>query len=157
MGKVRTEIVYFVLAAVFLFISIPLLPSSLLLKPQSIAVDAENITFVRKVTLPVNAHWSVEFERMSPPPPIRRVDCDQNGDAYFERRNGRAVTFAHECDFNGKVAAEWEVRMCWEVSVAVLHMRPVCMTKMFFPHASELGEQLDAIQLELNALKGARQ
>ena len=159
MGKVRLEIIYFVTAAVFLFLAVPLMPSSLLLKPRAIVVDAENIMFTRDVVVPVHAHWTVEFERMSPPPPIRRVDCDQSGEAHFEKRNGVPVTFAHDCDFNGTVAAEWQVRMCWEVAVTILHMRPVCMTKTFFPHAAEmgeLGEQLEALRLELNVLKEAQ-
>lgn len=153
MGKVRAEVIYFGAAALFLFLAVPLLPSSLLLQPQSITVDAENITFTREVIVPVNAIWLVEFERMAPPPPFRRVDCDQKGDAYFERRDGAPVTFAHGCDFNGLIAAEWQVRMCWEVAVTILHMRPVCMTKTFFPHAASLGNQLRDIQRELDELK----
>jgi len=152
-GKVRLEVIYFLAASVFLFLAVPLMPSSLLLKPQAITVDAENIMFTRDVVVPVQAHWTVEFERISPPPPIRMVSCDQSGEAHFEKRNGVPVTFAHDCDFNGAVAAEWQVRMCWEVAVTVLHMRPVCMTKTFFPHATELGEQLDEIRKELQQIK----
>jgi len=155
-GKVRAEVIYFTAAVLLLALAVPLMPSSLLLKPQTIIVDDENIIFTRKVTLPVNAHWSVEFERLSPSPPLRLVSCDQSGDAYFEVRDGLPVTFAHGCDFNGEIAAEWELRMCWEVSVATLYMRPVCKTKTFFPHAEELGQQLDSIKLELQQLKEDR-
>ena len=157
MGKVRSEITYFVFALIVLVISVPLLPSSLILKPESISLDSEHISFTRKMMLPLDAHWSVEFEKISPPPPIRRVDCDQSGEAHFEKRYGLPVIFKHNCDFGDDVAAEYLLRMCWQVNVAALHMRPVCMTKTFFPHASELGEQLDAIQRELKILKEASQ
>ena len=156
MGKVRAEVIYFTAAALVLALAVPLMPSSLLLKPQTIIVDDENIIFTRKMTMPVYAHWSVEFERLSPLPPIRLVSCDQSGDAYFEVRDGLPVTFSHGCDFNGEIAAEWELRMCWEVSVAMLDMRPVCKTKTFFPHAKDLGEQLDSIKLELQRLKDSQ-
>ena len=102
----------------------------------------------------VNTYWM--SKRLSPLPPIRLVSCDQSGDAYFEVRDGLPVTFQHGCDFNGEIAAEWELRMCWEVSVAMLDMRPVCKTKTFFPHAKDLGEQLDSIKLELQQLKEDR-
>lgn len=156
MGKIRTEIIYFVLALVVIFISVPLLPSSLLLKPESISVEEENISFTRSVLFPVNAHWSLEFERMTPIPPIRRVDCDQSGDAHFEVRYGRPVIFAHNCTFDGQADSEWELRMCWEVSVVMLNMRPVCKVKTFYPLASELSKQLSIMRQEINELRSTR-
>ena len=153
MAKVRQEILYFAAALVSLFLVVPLLPSSLILTPESIAIQGDEIVFTRTVLFPVNAFWTHEFERLTPPPPVRRVECDQSGEAHFERRNGDPITYAHGCTFD-RLASEWELRMCWEVEVLGLRMRPVCKTRTFFPNAAQLGEKIKAIQRELEELKG---
>ena len=161
MGKmISKEFFYFLLAAAVLVLSIPILPSRLILKPVSLSVDADNIVFVRDILVPVTAHWSHEFERITPPPPVRSVECDRSGSAHFEKRNGNPVTYAHGCTFGdgspSALSSEWEVRMCWEVEMLGLRMRPVCMTRTFFPNAVKLGEQLEMIQRQVETLQMER-
>ena len=106
MGKIMSHIAPIILALIVLVFVIPALPSSLILQPISVTVDGDKIILSRKVTFPVSASWTREFERISPPPPENYPECSTEGRAFYERRT-TPIVYKHGCKFDGPVNAQW--------------------------------------------------
>jgi len=124
----RKEFLYLGLALAILFFSIPLMPSSIFFKPVYVILEGEDIIFQRDVLFPLSANWTQELERLLPLPTEARIDCYQSGLAHFEKRNGTPIIYKHNCVFGNETKEVWELRMCWEVRISQLYMRPVCIT-----------------------------
>jgi len=141
-----------ILAMLVLLFVIPALPSSLILQPISATVDGDKIIFNRSVTFPVNAHWTNEFERISPPPPENHPECATQGRSWYERRT-TPIVYKHGCTFDGPVNAQWLYRGCWQVNAIFGRLRPVCLTTTFFPNAGAALQEQQVLQNQVERLE----
>ena len=123
---------YLVLAIVVLALTLPFLPTRLLIQPQSITVVGDQVIYDRTVTVPVTGHWIHEVERITPPPPVAALECSRSGTAHYERRTTPLI-YAHDCDFSGPAGSVWLYRSCVSAQVFGLELRPTCITTTFQP------------------------
>jgi len=131
---------YLAIAVILLFVMIPLLPSSLLLQPESLTVDGMTVRFVRDVTIPVNAEWE---EVYSDPTGLRVSECTRRGIDTYEDRDSEPVLWLRGCPQleSGFMTA------CWSVlsPISGRPLRPVCREAIIVPPVSLIEEQSEAI------------
>ena len=116
--RILNQAGYLALAIIFLSLALPLMPTRLLIQPQSITVVGDQVIYDRTVTVPVTGHWIHEVERITPPPPVAALECSRSGTAHYERRTTPLI-YAHDCDLTGPAGSVWLYRSCVSAQVLV--------------------------------------
>ena len=157
-GFIENTWVFFISVLLLTFL---LLPTTLLIKPQSITVVGETVVLERKVLFPIHGKWLHEFENLTQK--RAALECYETGEAWYERRS-EPLTFRHGCDFAlySNPGDEWMFRSCWQAIVIFnFRLRQTCLTTSFFPDASSsiveqraIAEELKALREEVKELKG---
>ena len=130
--RILNQAGYLALALIFLALALPLMPTRLLIQPQSITVVGDQVIYDRTVTVPVTGHWIHEVERITPPPPVAALECSRSGTAHYERRDTPLI-YAHDCDLTGPAGSVWLYRACVSAQVFSLQLSPACITTTFQP------------------------
>ena len=130
--RILNQAGYLALALIFLALALPLMPTRLLIQPQSITVVGDQVIYDRTVTVPVTGHWIHEVERITPPPPVAALECSRSGTAHYERRDTPLI-YAHDCDLTGPAGSVWLYRSCVSAQVFSLQLSPACITTTFQP------------------------
>ena len=130
--KILHQAGYLALAIIFLALALPLIPTRLLIQPQSLTVVGDQVIYDRTVTVPVTGHWIHEVERITPPPPVAALECSRSGTAHYERRDTPLI-YAHDCDLTGPAGSVWLYRSCVSAQVFSLQLSPACITTTFQP------------------------
>jgi len=130
--RILNQAGYLALALIFLALALPLMPTRLLIQPQSLTVVGDQVIYDRTVTVPVTGHWIHEVERITPPPPVAALECSRSGTAHYERRDTPLI-YAHDCDLTGPAGSVWLYRSCVSAQVFSLQLSPACITTTFQP------------------------
>ena len=134
---VRTEFIYAILAVVLIVLAIPLMPTKWVINPQSLTVAGDRAILDRTVLFPVTGHAKLEWEQISPPPPMGAPECNVEAVVPYEKRHGVPFTWVHGCDLSSPPGAQWRVRYCVEAELIFgIKMRPTCITTTFYPDAA---------------------
>ena len=125
--KFLHQVGYFFLAIIVLTLTLPFLPTSLLIKQNSLTISGSQVIYDRTVRVPVTGHWIHEVERITPPPPVTNLSCYRSGSAHYERRDTPLI-YEHECSFDGPAGSVWLYRSCVSAEVVGITLRPTCIT-----------------------------
>lgn len=128
-ARLVTHSVYALAGALLLAAGSLALPSSVAIQLQSVAANSTTVSLYRTVTVPVYAYYLMEFERVSPPPPLVSISCTREGYTYFERRT-EPFTFEHGCDFDGPENSRWLYTLCVRVEgMFGIRLRTSCVSE----------------------------
>jgi len=137
-----------------------IIPSSLVLRVQSLVVADGNLILDRQVLFPVYAEYSQEVERLTEPA-MALLACNRSGRAWYERRE-TPFTYPIRCEFPEGPNDVWQLRACWQVKgMFGISLLPSCITTQFRPNEKvgaleqkQLKKQVLDLESQINQLRG---
>lgn len=105
--RIFVSLGYALISIGVIYMMIPIIPTSLLIKPIDLEVqNSKAVIYTRSVLLPVEGSYIVEVERNQ----FILYQCNMSGKTWFEYRDGKPVIFELPCDITKQ--GDYKVEIC---------------------------------------------